>query len=385
MPKNKYFYVFILNLIVLTGCWDVVNIEDRGFIIGSAIDLIEADEGKQPVFLITNQIAVPAGMDPSSQQSGQGNKAFLNYSSIGTSIYKMEEEVTTISSKVPYYEHLEVLIISEEIAKKDKLLTKIIDTYIRNVNLRRGIKVVVSKGEAKKLLEFQSPNSRLPAKHIVELLERSSQQVGLLKPHVSGDIEEFNLRKNSFVLPYLEVDDYLSYKSGAVFLGPLEKMVGTLNADEMHAIGMVKGDTTTNTAEFLYKGESFALKVLQLESNITVDPSRLEEIEATIHIEVEGVIKESFAEGDFTKSSEIEAIRAAISQDIKDIVKSLIQKVQEELGADVLGIWRVLETKHYNVWKQIKDDWETGEKYFENVRFNIDVNAEVYSTGTVER
>src|SRR5690625_3946424 len=104
MKKIRSFLIFC---ILLTGCWDVVNIEDRGFIVGSAIDIQEDGNSKQPEFMITNQIVVPAGMISVQQESDGGEQAFINFTSTGKSIYKMKEEVTTISSKVPYYEHLE--------------------------------------------------------------------------------------------------------------------------------------------------------------------------------------------------------------------------------------------------------------------------------------
>lgn len=370
---------------MLTGCWDIVNIEDRGFIVGSAMDIDEETDTKQPKFIITNQIAVPSGMIAPSRESGGGERAFLNYTSTGTSIYKMEEKVSTVSSKVPYYEHLSVLVISEDVAKQKHLFSKLLDTYIRDVNLRRGIKVVVSKGEAKKLLEFTSPNYNLPARHIEELLEKGSNQVGFLKPVVAGDIEEFHLRENSYILPFIHMDTYLEYESGAVFHGPEDKMIGIFDEDDMQGFGMILGEDATKIIEFPYKEETLALDAIRSKSKMKVDQATVNDIAVSINIEIEGVIKELMHQEDLTKSSAIESIQIAVSNNVKKSVENVIKKAQDEFGTDVFGIWQLLEMKHYDVWQQVKDEWEEGEYYFKDVTFDVNVKTEIYSTGSTNK
>jgi len=39
MTKHKGLYILCLLPFLLTGCWDSINIEDRGFIVGLLIDL----------------------------------------------------------------------------------------------------------------------------------------------------------------------------------------------------------------------------------------------------------------------------------------------------------------------------------------------------------
>lgn len=369
---------------MLTGCWDVVNIEERGFIVGSAVDMAE-ENIKRPEFMMTNQIVVPAGMITSSQQSGEGNQAYLNYTSTGKSIYKMEEKIASISSKVPYYEHSVVLVISEDIAKQKHLFSNLLDTYIRDVNLRRGIKVVVSEGEAKKLLEITSPNYKLPAKHIEELLEKGSNQVGFLKPTMAGDVEEYHLRNNSYILPYIKMDDYLVYESGAVFHGPEDKMVGIFDENDMQGLGIIQGEHTTKIVELPYKEETLALDIVRSESRMTVDRAKVNDTKVNINIEIESIIKELLHQEDLTKSSVIESIQAAVSNAVKNSIENVIKKAQDEFGTDIFGIWRLLETKHYDVWKQMKDEWEEGKYYFKNVNFDVNVKTEIYSTGTTNK
>ena len=384
MGLNRLF-CFVFLLIILSGCWDVVNIEERGFVMGSAIDLADNNDTKQTKLMMTNQVAVPVEMVTAFSGGGSSENSFLNFTSTGKSIFEMEEKVATLSSKVPYYEHLFVLVVSEDVMRVEKLFFKILDSYIRDVNFRRGIKIVVSAGQAKNILEFTSPNYRLPAIYIDELLEKSSEQVGFFKPVVAGDVEEFHLKNNSYILPYISTDKQLEYDAAAVIHGTKNQMVGILKAEELQGIGMIMGENTLKVIDFLYKGEPFALDVVRYKSKMTTDPSDINDINVTLDIEIEGVIKELVHQADLTNPQVINSIQNAISEHVENTIEKVIHKGQHEFGTDIFDVWLQMETKHYKQWEQVKDDWETGEQIFKNVTFNVNVETEIYSTGTTKR
>src|SRR5699024_1891832 len=144
--------------------------------------------------------------------------------------YKVNERLPAISSKSPYYEHLKIVLISEEVAKTEHIINQLLDRYIRDVSLRRGILVSIAKNEAKDLLEFKNPENKLPAIHMDELLKLRSEETGFPKSLTIGDIEEFHLRNRSYILPIISIKnkDIEQRESGAIFHGQRKKMIGTL-------------------------------------------------------------------------------------------------------------------------------------------------------------
>jgi len=381
MLNNTYYIILCFCLLLLSGCWDVVNIEERGFVIGTAIDT-EGDDDNKSNFSVTNQLVVPAGMISPQQEMGEGEEAFVNYTTDGNSIYEMEEKVASISSKSPYYEHLAVLIISEDVAKQEHTLSNLLDTYIRDVHLRRDIYIVVAEGEAKKTLEFYTPNYELPTRNIEELLEKGSHHVGFLQPEVAGDIDEYHFKNVSYVLPYIRMNDYLEYETGAVFHGSKNKMVGRFNEDEMQGLSMIKGEQTKKIVEFPYKDETLSVDINRLSSKIKVIPRATDDINVDISINIDGIIKEAFHQEDYTQSQNVKAVQKALSQEIKERIEKILIKAQKDLGTDVFGIWQQLETKHHDMWKKVRGDWEEGEYYFKDVDFNVNVISDIYSAGT---
>lgn len=379
--------VFVsISFILLTGCWDTVSIEDRGFIVGSAIDIDEQQDADHPILTVTNQMVLPAGMSSSVESDGGEQQPFLNFTMERDSTYEVDEEIVSRSSKQPFYEHLSVLVISEEVARTEELFENLLDTYIRDVDFRRGIYVVVSKDKAKDILDFTTSEEQLPAKHIEKILEQGSKQVGNISPKTVGDLEEYHLEGNSYILPYVETEEeFVEQKQGAVFHGRLNKMVGLFNEEEMHGFELMTGNQQVKIIDFNYEGKTLALKVLRIDNKLTVDPSNLEEIKAKVKVELKGTIKESFFQKDLTDPKEIDALQKAIGENVKHSIEKAIAKGQEEFGTDVYGVWEEIRMKHYDTWKKIEGDWEEGEYYFKNVTFDIDVIPQIYSTGTTNR
>lgn len=384
MNNYKFPIILCLLLILLTGCWDSINLEERGFIVGTAIDLEEMKEDR-PTYSITDQLVLPTSFGNTAQ--GESDEPFLNLTMNGASIYRINEELSAISSKTPYYEHLKIIVISEQVAKTDQLMRNLVDRYIRDVALRRGVYVIIAKNQASNLLEVDNPENKLPSIQISHMLKQNSKYAGFLTPLTLGDVEEFHLRGRSFVLPLMSTNaEAIERKSGAVFQGSNGKMVGSFNEKKLLGLELYKEDAEENVIEFTYHDKTFAFKIERLTSKQKIDTSGKPNIHVNNKIELYGTIKEAPIDENISDAATLKGMQKAIAKEAKKTVKETIQKSQNELHTDVFNIWQKLQTKHYSTWKEVRDDWEEGKNYFtNNVTFDIDVEAEVYSVGTSKK
>lgn len=380
--KKKAAIILCLIMLILAGCWDAINIEDREFIIGIAIDLDEEAESGKITYKVTNQLVIPAGVGGPEGNKGGGGKAFLNVTDKGKSIYRINEGISANTSKVPYFEHIKIIVISEELAKTDHVFVKLLDTFIRDVDMRRGIKVIVTKGEAKKVLEFTTPEEKLPSIHLNKLLEQSHEQFGYLEAMTIGEIEEAHLRERSYLLPLIEVQDTLLYKSGAVFHGPEEKMVGILSPNEMQGIELASRKAIEEVVEFSYKDEEMALEIVKMNNDISVDPKDINNIKVKVKVKIVCSIKETDGRLNILNAKILKEIEHEASKKIKHSIQQALEKGQKEFNTDILSIWERMESKHYKTWKRIENDWEQGENYFAKASFDVDVHTDIYSIGT---
>lgn len=383
---KKVRFTFLFTVLFLAGCWDSVKLEERAFIVGTALDFAEDAERKQneaPTLEVTNQIVIPSGIGFSNMLGGSStDKPFMNVTSVGKSIYSLDKEVFAKTNKIPYYEHFLLLIISEEMAKKEYLLPKLLDSYIRDPHVRRATKVVIAKDDAHSILNFKTDANEVPIIFLDELLEQNEKHAGFLKPIVLGELEEFHLQNNSYVLPYVELDEQIENKRGAVFHGQEQKMVGTLNANELQGLAILMGEAKENIVDFTLRDEALAFEIDSIRRNITVDPSNVDQIKISYELYLRGSIRDSASNLNFDNPYTVAVVEHLIREKINEVLKQTITKAQKELEADIFGIWRQLEMKHYQTWLAIKDDWEHGEKYFPKASFTIDTEINLYSVGT---
>ena len=173
MGKYIKMLFILVQCVVLIGCWDSVEIEDRAFTYGIAIDL--EDKGMDGKFQIrlTNQVIAPSGF--SSVNGGGGQEAYRNISRIGKSLYEINYEFLKQANRNLNAQHLQIILMSEELLKEPGMLNKLFDSFIRGREMRRGIKLAVSKGKAKDYFDIKPEHIKVPVDYIGHLIDVQSQ------------------------------------------------------------------------------------------------------------------------------------------------------------------------------------------------------------------
>ncbi|QGS68089.1 hypothetical protein CV093_03905 [Oceanobacillus sp. 143] len=87
LKRKKLILISLIIPIFLTGCWGRVEIENRGFVIGTAIDLEGKQGNEKYELLMTNQLINPAAASTPSNGGGGGQKGFINISAKSESLF----------------------------------------------------------------------------------------------------------------------------------------------------------------------------------------------------------------------------------------------------------------------------------------------------------
>src|SRR5699024_268208 len=155
------FFLFIL----LTGCWDQINIEERGFVIGTAVDKADDNSDENKKLALTNQIVSPAELGTPTE-GGSDKLPYINLNASGESIFAINRKMLKETSRPPFYEQLRLLVISEEVALDGDLFASMLDLFIRDQEMRRIIKVIIVEDKAKDVLEVDPKPEKLPVVHV---------------------------------------------------------------------------------------------------------------------------------------------------------------------------------------------------------------------------
>ncbi|MFD2629593.1 Ger(x)C family spore germination protein [Oceanobacillus kapialis] len=386
MRQNKRkVFLLLITAMFLAGCWDRVDIEERGFIVGTAIDFVDQKSENKYEVMMTNQFVIPSGLG-SITQGGKGQKAFMNVSRSGVSLFRTNRKFSQINSQVPFYQHLKVLVISSEILEIPHLFSDVMDFYIRDHAMRRSIRLVVTEGEANEILELKPENVDVPAMYLDDLMESTDKNTSTIKPTHIGEVQEQILNQQSYVLPVIKREGFLAEYGGVVVIkGETNQMVGALNEDETSGLGFMDGSTEGGVLEIEVDGELVAVEIMEIQQKLKMEGKKLPNVKADINIEIKGNIAEHFGVESVLEEKYVQKIERAAEAKVKELTTKTIEKAQQELHTDFLGISKTLYESHYDFWQKVKDNWGKGENYFSNATIQIKPNVEIDRVGSSDR
>lgn len=368
-----------LPLLLAAGCWDRVEVEQRGFVIGAAIDLLEDEQLR-----LTYQFGVPGGMKTAGGQSRQ--LPYMNISSEAHTVFKAARQMANETSRPPYLEHNRIIILSEAVAKSGSL-GDVLDPFIRDAETRRAAKVMVAAGEASELLSFRPPNEVLPAQYIDSAAENPDKSEAITPPTNIGDVHGFLLRHASFALPKITLEHNRVLTSGAaVFNGYDHQMRGFLNNEETTGRNFITGELKAGALEVRVDGEHLVFEIKKHKRRLRADISEPTRPEFDVTIEVEGNLGESHLENRSVLSPELlkEAERKA-EQEVLRLTDTVIRKVQQTYKSDIFGMSEHLYENHYAVWQQLKDNWDHGVNYFSTCTIRVQPKVKLRVVGSIQK
>lgn len=363
------FLLLILPLLILQGCWDAIEIDDRAIILGMAIDVSKEDPES---FEVTLEIANPQALLP---DGGDGEGSF-NLSFTGKTILEATRNIYTQTEKTPTYEHIQAIIVGEGAAQKG--FDTFFDFMVREVEIRRRTDVLVAVGTAKDVLENLKPKiAPTKSTYIRSVLEKE-RFTGLFPSelHIGTVIEHIRGRRD-FILARIEVVGEDGKVEGAAVISNY-KLIGWLEPHEIECVKMVRG--TLNNALVTVElpketGRDVAFEIMGTSPNIefNIEGKVLKGIQ--IHINIEGDIGEvKSIETDTLSEDFIKVVEAAVKEKILKNCNSVVHKSQRVLKADVFDFGERLMYRESKYWRENRDRWS--EIYSQvPITFNIDVKV----------
>lgn len=387
MAKRLVSCLMVYGLVIffMTGCWDEMNIEERNFVVGSALDVADKKERQDMTISLTDQFVIPGGIGP-PEGGESADKTYTNETAKGKNPQVLSHYIASGTSRKPSYQHLKILVFSEELAKQPNMIPKLSDMFMRDVDMRRGVKVFIAEDKAKDILEMEQDTEQTPTRFVNMLFEKNDGSIETINSLRIGILQEFLLRENSYVLPRLTLEnEELNTNSAAVFHGPDNKLVGSLNARETKGYNLATQTTKEGMVEMNVDDERMVYKIADTRSKMTLNVDDPHHVEAYIDVKAEGFLGEMFGSESVINANYLKKIGNKAADKMEKLIKETIKKSQEELHADILGVGGEMKRKHYNVWKKLHNDWEGGENYFDNVTFHVKVDAKMIDVGSTDR
>ncbi len=384
MKKFALFIACFIITFILTGCSGYEELNNLSIVTAVAFD--KEDDNYVLSFLIANS--------PKAQTSSKEGEAKTTvYESKGKTIAEASKSIEQIVPKQIYLGHINVIIISEDIAKDGFL--KIADWLLRNPQTRKKFYLLQAKDEkAKNILKIVSPLESFPSQSIATLIESNSETKSIatsitysnfisqiletgydpVLPSITikGSVKEGSNEKN---LETTEPESYLVLGPLAIYKG--DKLKGFLTEKESWAINVLKNEAKEVNYNVKYQNQDISIETDSLKSSIKIKNSN------NIEITISGVgdIYNINNKIDIQNYQEINKIEKAWSNSLKKDLYKVIKKVQTKYKADIFGFGNLIYKNDPKTWKKLKNNWNS--KYFPNLNIKLKTNLKIEATGSL--
>ena len=376
--KTSILIILSLLSILLSGCWDRVELNRLAIVLGSAIDKAPGVEEK---FMVTAELVNPPQVvTPLVGGGGGDDPDSWILTSTGWTVFDAVRNFIMQSQNKLFWSHSEVLIIGEDLAREG--IAPILDFYLRDHELRRTTWFIIAKETtAKEILGVQHKFGGVTSTVIDNLVQSAIVTSNAVQVRitdftamlacsqcdpVAGRVEFVAAGEPEGKLEGSETRDmknnvtegeFLRYTGAAVFKG--DKLVGWLDRKETRGYNWVKGEVQSGIIVVESPeedGKKVSLEIIKATSNVSVE-FKEEMPEFKIEVDVAGNLGETMGKVDLTAKSLLTSLESRMAEVVRNEIEASLQKLQE-LKADSMGLGLQAYRQQYKDWVKIKDRWE---------------------------
>lgn len=351
----------ILMMITCSGCWDMVELDQRTIIAAIGID-----KGENPgVITLTLQSLINSKLTSPTRAGGGGGaqeRAVRVVSIQGKTIHEALAGYRQQTNFQPYLQDNQLLIIGEALARDG--VGPIIDFFMRSPASRTRAHVLVAKGKAGDILKWQSEEHQISAEYIEEMINSKN----LLAPLAAVDLHQFilNLSNPSMepttsgieILP--KQDDRASQvriTDAAVF--KKDRLVGWLNRQETNGLLWIINRYHKGILEITGTGKPGQNTVLTIfRTGTKIEPESNDgPIRIKIKITAKAILDEMTKDLKLTDEKVMQALEKKAAAVINREVHAALKKCQTEFKSDVFGFGAAVERHFPQSWKSLQPGW----------------------------
>ncbi|MGG5773780.1 Ger(x)C family spore germination protein [Bacillus subtilis] len=356
MKKTIYKCVLpLLICILLTGCWDRTEINDIAFVVSSAIDK------KKDQYRVAMQIPLVGQLGGQTGGGGgtAGSKTWYVDSASGTTIREANNKLQTSLSRTINTSHRRTVIIGEDMARDG--VAPVFDILTRNPQNRLTALILVSRGEARDILNTDVQLEQFPAEMIRELAIIATSRPVFLSRFMS-DLVEIGSD------PYAPVISASKTKPGGKGKSNL-KIDGLAIFKKDRLMDIFKDEHMTAALMLLNQARQPEFIVdlpnqmgqasIQLQkSNVSFHAAKKNgKLSMTIEIRAKGIIMENQSTYETRENDQYYIIQKALNRTIKKDVISTVHRLQK-LKADPAGFQDRTIRSTATTKNLLKKEWE---------------------------
>lgn len=385
---------------LISGCWDRRELQERNFVFAVAIDM--ADAGLKPGITPAQGAELkrmetffqPNGtkryrlslqlLKLKSGGEGKDNTKTYVISNTGESMFEMIRDMLGQASKSLWFEHVQVIIISEAVLKQAGI-SEVLDFFIRDSEMRSRIKLYVTSGQARPFLEYNPPSQEAGGLYLAGIIRLHTRNI-----HVSGArtdlgfISQYLDNNVDILLPRIELADKV-IKLGGLAVFKKDKFMGYVDEYAVAGRKMIAGTEKSAVITMPCPDHPEHQVLFELYRHDTRLRPHIDGdvIYFRLDINMYGNIGEfagDVAGHDTMEPKYLRTLETAFADEIKHTIFYSERVFQKQMRVDSGGVFaskmRVYEP---DMWEKVKDQWN---EIYAEIPLVVSVNVYIQNIGS---
>jgi len=361
--------LIILCSLFLVGCQNYRELNNTAIV--SAIGIDTDDNGYKVSVQIVNT------EKNSNEQENLNNP--IVYSSNGKNISDALNNINLKSPNILYLGHLQVVLISEKIAKMG--INDFTDYFLRNNEINKNFTILISKDNTpEEVLNVPTSLVNFPRGNILGSIEVSSTLSGASNnikfTNFINDLKSKGINPVMSSIKIVESEEKnkknLQISDMAIF--NKDKLVGYINKDEIIGYNFITNNIDNTIINIkCNKNRNMSIKLKNINTKTTF---KLKNNNPNIIINVNSKanIEETNCDLD------LKNIKEKTESEIKYLINTTINKIKQNYHIDIFGFGNKIYQKNPNYFKSIENNWN---EIFSNLDIVINVNTDIETKGNL--
>lgn len=367
---KKLFACVLLFGLLLSGCWDLNDIDERSFVLGVAFDKEQMGEK----YVMSIEIPVLANL---GAEKGVSADQSLVLSTTGTAVAQMIKSLELRNWRPLFFGHTKIIVFGEEVAREG--IWSFLNFFERNPHTDLRLKVFIADGEARDVLQTSNPREPLASIYLNRLTELESLTARTITQNFQDSLIRLHDTGNT-ILPRVRSTETEFVIGGGALIKDW-KLIAWLGENEAFAAQFLFDEVTRSNISV--KLDEYIYSVFVSSSSTKIKPVLIsEQLAFKIDIKIECNVNEVFSltrmDTDYVPLKEIEN---KVTEFVTDLINHLLEKLQS-LKVDPFAFSQLTFRYYPEIWTKHKNHWD--EEFFPQIQFLVNCETQVRQTGILE-
>lgn len=377
--------MMITTLTTLTGCWDRIELESRAFVMVAGIDKYDPEKSKtsekhkpeqdennrfKMTYILPKFTAIKQG------EEGKNSREIL--SSVGRTPYEITRQLTVRSDSKPFFQHMKAAVLGVDIVKNKDYFLEILDGLERQDEINRKLHIFVAEDQAFDILQVDSLLK--PISYKLQGMSGAYLGTNLFIPKTLEELISETVR-GATLIPRITASEHEIKVAGSAVIKE-DEFAGWLGEQETKAVAFITGKAEQDIFQIQFNETTipYIIKNIDVKRNATVENGKIKmDILLTMKGDVQQYKVRQYPR--LTNESFIADIEKVLNREIKKQLDQTIDKLQNDMEADVIEVGKYLKGHKVDIWSQVGKSWE---QVFPQINISIKVDAFIDKIGSIE-